>query len=75
MEGRVPTFLITSAGLTPLEAASRLAELGFAAWHGDYYAVEVMRRLGLPEGGLRIGLVHYNTEDEIDRLLEELRAL
>jgi cysteine desulfurase family protein (TIGR01976 family) len=75
MEGRVPTFLITSAGLTPLEAASRLAERGFAAWHGDYYAVEVMRRLGLPEGGLRIGLVHYNTEDEVDRLLEELRAL
>jgi cysteine desulfurase family protein (TIGR01976 family) len=75
MEGRVPTFLITSADLTPLEAASRLAARGFAAWHGDYYAVEVMRRLGLPEGGLRIGLVHYNTDHEVDRLLEELRAL
>jgi cysteine desulfurase family protein (TIGR01976 family) len=75
MEGRVPTFLVTSAGPTPLEAASRLAERGFAVWHGDYYAVEVMRRLGLPEGGLRIGLVHYNTVDEVDRLLEELREL
>jgi cysteine desulfurase family protein (TIGR01976 family) len=75
MEGRVPTFLATSAGLTPLEAASRLAERGFAVWHGDYYAVEVMRRLGLPKGGLRIGLVHYNTVDEVDRLLEVLRHL
>jgi cysteine desulfurase family protein (TIGR01976 family) len=75
VEGRVPTFLITSTGLTPLEAASRLAERGFAVWHGDYYAVEVMRRLGLPEGGLRIGPVHYNTVDEVDRLLEELQAL
>jgi selenocysteine lyase/cysteine desulfurase len=75
MECRVPTFLVTSPGLTPLEAASRLAGHGFAVWHGDYYAVEVMRRLGLPEGGLRIGLVHYNTVDEVDRLLAELRAL
>jgi cysteine desulfurase family protein (TIGR01976 family) len=75
MEGRVPTFLLTSPRLTPVEAASRLAEHGLAAWHGDYYAVEVMHRLGLPEGGLRIGIVHYNTADEVDRLLEELRAL
>jgi cysteine desulfurase family protein (TIGR01976 family) len=75
MEGRVPTFLVTSPDLTPLEAASRLGERGFAAWHGDYYAVEVMRRLGLPEGGLRIGIAHYNTADEVDGLLQELRAL
>ena len=75
MEGRVPTFLVTSAGRTPLEAASRLAERGFAVWHGDYYAVEVMRRLGLPEGGLRVGIVHYNSVDEVERLLEELREL
>jgi cysteine desulfurase family protein (TIGR01976 family) len=75
MEARVPTFLVTSPDLTPLEAASRLGERGFAAWHGDYYAVEVMRRLGLPEGGLRIGIAHYNTADEVDGLLQELRAL
>jgi len=75
MEGRVPSFLLTSGGLTPAEAAQRLAERGFAVWHGDYYAVEVMRRLGLPAGALRIGLVHYNTADEVERLLEELRGL
>ena len=36
--------------------------------------VEVMQRLGLPEGGLRIGIVHYNTADEVDRLLRELES-
>ena len=75
MEGRVPTFCLTVRGLTPAMAAERLAERGFAVWHGDYYAVEVMDRLGLPEGGLRIGIVHYNTADEVDRLLEELARL
>jgi cysteine desulfurase family protein (TIGR01976 family) len=75
MDGRVPTFLVTSGGVAPAEAAQRLAERGFAAWHGDYYAVEVMRRLGLRDGGLRIGIVHYNTADEVERLLEALRDL
>ena len=49
-----------------------LGEAGFAVWHGNYYAVEVMKRLGLPDGAIRIGIVHYNTEDEVDRLLAEL---
>jgi cysteine desulfurase family protein (TIGR01976 family) len=75
MDGRVPTFCLTVRGLTPAMAAARLAERGFAVWHGDYYAVEVMHRLGLPEGGLRIGIVHYNTTEEVDRLLAELTAL
>jgi cysteine desulfurase family protein (TIGR01976 family) len=75
MDGRVPTFCLTVRGLTPAMAAERLAQRGFAVWHGDYYAVEVMDRLGLPEGGLRIGIVHYNTAEEVDRLLAELTAL
>jgi selenocysteine lyase/cysteine desulfurase len=75
MEGRVPTFCLTVEGLTPAEAAARLAERGVAVWSGNYYAVEVMRRLGLPDGGLRVGIVHYNTADEVDRLLDELHAL
>ena len=75
MDGRVPTFCLTVRGLTPAMAAERLAERGFAVWHGDYYAIEVMDRLGLPEGGLRIGIVHYNTADEVDRLLDALRTL
>jgi cysteine desulfurase family protein (TIGR01976 family) len=75
MEGRVATFALSVAGLTPLEAATRLGERGFAVWHGDYYAVEVMKRLGLPDGALRIGIVHYNTVEEVDGLLAALAEL
>jgi cysteine desulfurase family protein (TIGR01976 family) len=75
MDGRVPTFCVTVRGLTPAMAAAELAERGFAVWHGNYYAVEVMERLGLPEGGLRVGIVHYNTAEEVDALLEALQAL
>jgi cysteine desulfurase family protein (TIGR01976 family) len=75
MDGRVPTFAITHEAISPADAAARLAGRGFAVWHGDYYAIEVMKRLGLPEGAVRVGIVHYNTEDEVDRLLEALRAI
>jgi cysteine desulfurase family protein (TIGR01976 family) len=75
MEGRVPTFALTVPGFTPEEASARLAERSIAAWWGDYYAYEVMQRLGLPDGALRIGLVHYNTADEVDRALAALAEL
>ena len=75
MEGRVATFAVTVPGLTPEQAATRLAERGLAVWWGDYYAVEVMRRLGLPDGALRLGLIHYNTAEEVDRLLAALYDL
>jgi cysteine desulfurase family protein (TIGR01976 family) len=75
MEGRVPTFAFEVEGLSPAAAAERLAEREIAVWHGDYYAVEVMRALGLEEGAVRVGFVHYNTADEVDRLLEALSDL
>ncbi len=75
MEGRVPTFALTHASASPDAAAARLAERKLAVWSGDYYAVEVMKRLGLADGAVRVGLVHYNTADEVDRLLEALREL
>jgi cysteine desulfurase family protein (TIGR01976 family) len=75
MDGRVPTFCGHVRGLGPDMAAARLAERGFATWSGNYYAVEVMKRLELPDGGLRIGFVHYNTADEVDRLLAALGEL
>jgi cysteine desulfurase family protein (TIGR01976 family) len=73
---RTPTAAITLAGL-PAEAASRaLGERGIATWWGDFYAVGPIERLGLePDGVLRIGLTHYNTAAEVDRLLEELRDI
>ena len=75
MDGRVPTFALSHHALTPEEGATRLGERGFAVWHGNYYAVEIMKRLGLPDGAVRIGIVHYNTADEVDRLLLELDRL
>jgi cysteine desulfurase family protein (TIGR01976 family) len=75
MEGRAPTFAITHERLSPQTAASRLGERGFAVWAGNYYALEVMKRLALADGAVRVGIVHYNTADEVDRLLEELAAL
>ena len=74
MEGRVPTFALTPPTETPEEAATRLGMNGFAVWHGNYYAVEVFERLGLPNGAVRVGIVHTNMEDEVDRLLEALPA-
>ena len=75
MEGRVPTFALTLPGRTPDEVAAALAERDIAVWSGNYYAVEVMKRLGLPDGAVRVGFVHYNTADEVDRLLAELARL
>jgi selenocysteine lyase/cysteine desulfurase len=77
MEGRVTTFALTIEGVAPDEASRRLAERGLAVWYGNYYALEVMKRLGLEDSGgaVRVGIVHYNTPDEVDRLLSELERL
>jgi cysteine desulfurase family protein (TIGR01976 family) len=75
MEGRVPTFCFNIPGRSPEEVATYLAERDVAVWHGDYYAVETMTYLGLTDGAVRAGIVHYNTEDEVDRLLDGLEAL
>jgi cysteine desulfurase family protein (TIGR01976 family) len=75
MDGRVSTFALTLDRVSPRDAATRLGERGYAVWYGDYYAVEVMKRLGLEDGALRVGIVHYNTADEVDGLLAELAAL
>jgi cysteine desulfurase family protein (TIGR01976 family) len=75
MEGRVPTFCFNVRGRSPEFVATSLAERDLAVWHGDYYAVETMRHLGLDDGAVRAGIVHYNTEDEVDRLLDGLAAL
>jgi len=75
MDGRVPTFCFNVPGRPPEEAASLLGERNLAVWYGDYYAHEVMQHLALPDGAVRAGIVHYNTEDEVDRLLEALHDL
>jgi cysteine desulfurase family protein (TIGR01976 family) len=75
MAGRVPTFCFNVRGLAPEEVATRLAARDLAVWHGNYYALETMRHLGLTDGAVRAGVVHYNTEDEVDRLLAALHEL
>jgi cysteine desulfurase family protein (TIGR01976 family) len=75
MDGRVPTFCLNVPGRSPEEVATFLAERDVAVWHGNYYAVETMRHLGLDDGAVRAGIVHYNTEDEVDRLLDGLAEL
>jgi cysteine desulfurase family protein (TIGR01976 family) len=76
MDGRVPTFAFRVEGMSPREVAECLAARDIAVWDGDYYAVEAMSRLGLqPDGAVRAGFVHYNTFEEVDRLLEALAEL
>jgi len=73
---RTPTAALTFRGITPEAVATALGERGIATWWGDFYATGVIERLGLaPEGVLRIGLTHYNTAAEVDRLLADLRDI
>ena len=74
--GVVHECRVLSAHRTPAEVAGFLGDRGIAVWDGDYYAVEVMRRLGLSEhGAVRVGIVHYNTAEEVNRLLAALHEL
>jgi cysteine desulfurase family protein (TIGR01976 family) len=76
MDGRVATFAFNVDSVSAAEAATRLGNAGYAVWHGNYYAVEVMKRLGLEDGGaVRAGIVHYNTAEEVDGLLTAIAAL
>jgi len=77
MEGRVPTFCFNLPGRTSEEVATHLAERDVAVWWGNYYALETMRALGLDEwtGAVRAGIVHYNTAEEVDRLLTGIGEL
>jgi cysteine desulfurase family protein (TIGR01976 family) len=76
LESRCPTFAVRIDGHTPLELASKLGEQGIFTWDGNYYAINLTERLGVEQSGgfLRIGLVHYNTEQEVDRVLDGLRS-
>lgn len=74
---RVPTIACTMEGYAPRELAEFLASQGIFAWDGNYYALGIMERLGLEAkgGALRLGMAHYNTLNEIDRVLECLEQV
>jgi cysteine desulfurase family protein (TIGR01976 family) len=75
-EERVPTVVFTMRDHTPQEIAAHLAEHHIYVWDGDYYAVEVMERLGHGENGMvRVGLAHYNTHEEVDRFAAAMRQI
>ncbi len=74
---RCPTIAVRIKGRTPLELATQLGHRGFFTWDGNYYALNLTERLDVEKDGgfLRIGLAHYNTADEVERLLETLRMI
>jgi cysteine desulfurase family protein (TIGR01976 family) len=74
---RTPTVAVRLAGRTPRELADALGRRGIFCWDGNYYAINLTERLGVESDGgmLRIGLVHYNTAEEIELLLEALNEL
>ena len=76
VEHRTPTFAIEVEGHDPSAVAAELGRRGIFVWSGDYYAVEVMQRLGRADQGMvRIGFVHYNTAAEVDRVVAALADL
>jgi cysteine desulfurase family protein (TIGR01976 family) len=73
---RVPTLMFTVAGRTSEEVARELAADQIAVWHGNYYALELSTLLGLePDGAVRAGIVHYNDESDVARLLTAVQRV
>ena len=77
LDRRVPTVSFTLEGWRPRGAAEKLAEQNIFVWDGNYYALAIMERLDLQQHGgmVRVGAAHYNTFEEIDRLIEAVRGL
>jgi selenocysteine lyase/cysteine desulfurase len=77
LEQRVPTFSFTLDGWRPEAVADALGNDNIYVWNGNYYALAVTERLGLEEQGgmVRVGLVHYNTQSEIERLQGAMQRL
>jgi cysteine desulfurase family protein (TIGR01976 family) len=75
MEGRVPTFLINVEGVPAEDVAAHLAAKGIGVWaHDSWYSLNLYQRLGYADKSVRVGFIHYNTPDEVDRLIEALET-
>lgn len=74
MHRRVPTVSFTLEGHHPQALAQDFAKDNIFVWSGHNYAIEPVARMGLMDKGgvLRVGLAHYNTEEEVDALLSSL---
>jgi len=76
MEGRIATFLLNVDGVPAADVAAKMAERGFGVWaHDNWYSLGLREKLPYPQDAVRVGLIHYNTADEIDRFCAELGRL
>jgi len=77
LDRRCATFAVRSDGHSPLELATKLGDCGFFTWDGNYYALNVTEQLDVERSGgfLRIGFAHYNTLEEVERLLAAMRKI
>jgi selenocysteine lyase/cysteine desulfurase len=76
MEGRLPTFLLNVAGVPARDVAATMAARGYGIWHHDtWYSLGLREKLPYPEEAVRVGLIHYNTADEVDGFVSELGSL
>jgi cysteine desulfurase family protein (TIGR01976 family) len=76
MDGRVPTFLVNVEGVPAADVAQSLAAAQIGVWaHDSWYSLDLYKRLGYADKSVRIGFIHYNTPEEVDRLLQALAAL
>ena len=76
IDERAPTISFTHATRSPSEVALYLAERGIFVWHGNFYALPLTETLGLePDGMVRVGFLHYNTREEVDRLIEAVGSV
>src|SRR5581483_3714649 len=75
MDGRVPTFLVNVEGVPAEEVAGQLADAQIGVWaHDSWYSLNLYKRLGYPDKSVRIGFIHYNTADEVDRLIAAMQT-
>jgi cysteine desulfurase family protein (TIGR01976 family) len=76
LEGRVPTFLINVRGVPAEQVAAYMAERGIGVWaHDSWYSLNLYKRLGYEGNAIRVGFIHYNTPEEVDRFVGELAAV
>ena len=76
-ELRTPTFALTFDEHSPEEVARKLGERNICVWNGHFYALGLVRQLGLESSGgvVRVGFMHYNTLDEVDLFFDELKVI
>src|SRR5205823_12578729 len=74
LDERTPTLTLRLGDTPPRQVAQALADRGVFVWDGNYYALAIMERLDLERtgGAVRVGFCHYNTVEEVDRVLREV---